>query len=414
MLTTVEAACEFARRGWSAIPIPYRSKNPGFDEWPLLRLTVETIPQHFNGHPQNVGVLLGEPSGWLIDVDLDHPKAVALAPEYLPSTPAIFGRPGNPRSHWLYRVTSPAATKKFKSKSAGMIVEFRSTGMQTVFPPSTHESGEPIRWEVEAAEPAIADPEQLLDCVRRLADAVKVELGEKAVPKPKTTKPPRSAEQGDLPPVETDAAADSTSPSPNSQERGIRCLAAMLRINMVDHNDGSSRLYACACRIVEHDLDDVAAVAALRKYAADRAFPKTWSDDEILARVRDAEQVCTRGSAFQAELDDDGLVALGQEAGVEGGAAKARQEIPLLFLHALADGCKFGFANLALPLQNHEDFHLDQRQPVVLRPTIDIRVQTSHHEQIRGLHDECGRVHRRHERNRPSHRRDEDEQDHRE
>ena len=127
--TTRSAAQAYARMGWSVIPIPHQSKNPGFKGWEQMRLTVETLDQHFNGHPQNIGILLGEPSGWLIDVDLDHMLAVKLAPQFLPPTPAVFGRPGKPRSHWIYRVTAPAATKKFRSKSAGMLVELRSTGM---------------------------------------------------------------------------------------------------------------------------------------------------------------------------------------------------------------------------------------------------------------------------------------------
>ena len=34
-----------------------------------------------------------------------------------------------------------------------MLVELRSTGGQTVFPGSTHESGEAIRWDEEATRP---------------------------------------------------------------------------------------------------------------------------------------------------------------------------------------------------------------------------------------------------------------------
>ena len=47
--------------------------------------------------------------------------------------------------------------------AAGMLVEFRSTGTQTVFPPSTHESGEPIAWDGEMQEPASIDPQELLE-----------------------------------------------------------------------------------------------------------------------------------------------------------------------------------------------------------------------------------------------------------
>ena len=174
---TRQAAESYARRGWSVIPVPHQSKNPGFKGWEQMRLTPEALDHHFNGHPQNIGVLLGEPSGWLIDVDLDHARAVELAPQFLPTTPAVFGRSSKPRSHWIYRVTAPVATKKFRSRSAGMLVEFRSTGTQTVFPPSTHESGESISWDEVDAEPATVDPQQLFDSVERLANAIRIELG---------------------------------------------------------------------------------------------------------------------------------------------------------------------------------------------------------------------------------------------
>lgn len=292
------AAESYARRGWSVIPIPHQSKNPGFKGWEQMRLSVESLDQHFNGHPQNIGVLLGEPSGWLIDVDLDHLRAVELAPQFLPATSAIFGRPGKPRSHWIYRVSAPAATKKFRSKSAGMLVEFRSTGMQTVFPPSTHESGESIGWDQEDHEPATVEPGELLECVQRLADAVKVELGEKqsAPEKKKRTKtqpqPTRAAQ------TNVDVA-----------DRSARCLAAMLRISITDQRDGSHRLFVAACRAVEYDLDDAAALTTIREYARQKPFPKSWTDDEIVRRIRDAEALCRRGQAF--EEDAEGCISLG-------------------------------------------------------------------------------------------------------
>src|ERR1044071_1943397 len=121
IMKPLEAAISYTLRGWSGIPIPHQSKNPGYPKWEQTRLTEADLPHHFNGQPQNIGVLLGQPSGWIIDIDLDHPLAVALADQYLPATPAVFGRPGKPRSHRLYRITSPQATRQFKSKSAGTI-----------------------------------------------------------------------------------------------------------------------------------------------------------------------------------------------------------------------------------------------------------------------------------------------------
>lgn len=296
--TARKAAERYLSRGWSVIPIPHRTKKAIDKGWPQMRLTHETLDQHFNGRPQNVGVLLGEPSGWLIDVDLDHQRAVELAPQYLPPTPLVFGRPGKPRSHWLYRAAAPLVTEKFSSKSSGMIVEVRSTGTQTVFPPSVHESGEPIAWEDESQAPAEVDPRELLESAKRLAHAVLVELGKKrpAQERKKRLVAPRQVEA----PTPTATA---------TEDRAARCLAAMLRIKIVDQWDGSRRLFAAACRAVEHDLDDAAALATIREHARQRPFAKDWGDADILQRIRDAEQHCRRGEALA--LAADGCIALG-------------------------------------------------------------------------------------------------------
>jgi putative DNA primase/helicase len=294
---TLDWARRYVSRGWAVIPIPHRSKKPVLDAWQQLRLREDDLPQHFSGAPQNIGMLMGGPSGWVVDVDLDHPRAVELADEFLPPTPAVFGRPGKPRSHRFFRVTRPVATKQHRSKSAGMIVEIRSTGGQTVVPPSTHETGEPIAWGTEGAEPAEVDPDVLVEIVKRLADTVKIELGEKSAPKPKKERPRRQLPSG---PGE---------PQLQVLDKPERCLRAMLLIGLADHKDGSRRLYTAACRCVEHDLSDGEAVTCIRAYETRRPFPRTWTDPEIIQRLRDAEKVCVRGQAL--ETDAEGLVRLG-------------------------------------------------------------------------------------------------------
>jgi len=293
----MDHALTYVQRGWSVVPVPHRSKNPGFKGWQRMRLAEADLPRHFdNDGPQNIGLLTGEPSGWVVDVDLDHPRVIELADELLPPTPAVFGRPGRPRSHRLYRVTGPVATLKKKSKSAGMIIELRSTGCQTVVPPSTHESGEPIAWETPGAEPALVDPEELRRAVASVGDMVLVELGERTAPRSRKQRhagpaPPRPV--GSVPP----------------SERVERCLKACRRMRMTDHNDGSARLFAAACRCVEHDLSDEEALACIRDYAREQPFPRDWTDAEVLQRLRQAERRCTRGEALLA--DADGLVRLG-------------------------------------------------------------------------------------------------------
>jgi putative DNA primase/helicase len=82
-------------------------------------------------------------------------------------------------------------------------------------------------------------------------------------------------------------------------------------MDMTDHRDGSSRLFAAACRVVEHDLDDQAGLQVIAQYARQRPFPKAWSDAEILCRISDAEKTCDRGKVLRPEVDHEGLVKLG-------------------------------------------------------------------------------------------------------
>ncbi|MEZ6092487.1 MAG: hypothetical protein R3C05_31665 [Pirellulaceae bacterium] len=70
----------------------------------------------------NVGII-AEPSGWLVDVDLDCPEALELADQYLPPTPAITGRPSSPKSHRWYIAANASTEKHQDPRDGSMIVE---------------------------------------------------------------------------------------------------------------------------------------------------------------------------------------------------------------------------------------------------------------------------------------------------
>lgn len=165
---TLESAIAYTRRGWRVIPVPFGEKSPRLGGWQRLRLTEADLPHHFDGRPQNIGVLLGEPSGGLVDVDLDCPEAVALADELLPATGLVFGRPSKPRSHRFYRCEAPPKTRPFKDIDGAVLVELRATGAQTIVPPSAHPSGETVEWHANE-DPALVAPDELLRAVKRLA-----------------------------------------------------------------------------------------------------------------------------------------------------------------------------------------------------------------------------------------------------
>lgn len=150
MTTPLEVALQHIAEGRSPVPVPHRSKRPIVDEWQKLRITADTASQYFNSRPQNVGVILGTASSNEVDIDLDCAEALAVAPGILPPT-RTFGRKSKPRSHWIYRTTDdPKTVRQFRDQDNSIIVEYRATRGQTVYPGSTHESGEPIEWTDDA------------------------------------------------------------------------------------------------------------------------------------------------------------------------------------------------------------------------------------------------------------------------
>jgi hypothetical protein len=163
--TILDVAREYLERGWAVIPIPHGRKTPLIKEWPKLRITQADAANYFNGQPQNIGVILGTPSLNLIDIDLDCPEAVLLAPHFLPDTPAIFGRTSKLRSHYLYE--SKIGQAKYKAPDGKMLLELRSDGGQTIFPGSVH-SGEAVEWASEGI-PSSVKPDRIADAVEKLA-----------------------------------------------------------------------------------------------------------------------------------------------------------------------------------------------------------------------------------------------------
>lgn len=182
-----QAALEAYRRGFVPVPIRDGGKKPYGPSWTHTRWDgEEAIRETFDAHAQDrvtgVGLLLGEPSGGLVDVDLDHPKALRLRDHLLPPSSMATGRAGRPRSHRWYVVKDGLpATRQYRTPAREMIVELRSTGAQTVIPPSTWwpsgwKPGDPTelyRWEGPAwggaQGPALIDGRKLAVQVGTLA-----------------------------------------------------------------------------------------------------------------------------------------------------------------------------------------------------------------------------------------------------
>ena len=81
ILELVEAVLVLKGRGWEPLWVPPRSKNPNRRNWQNERLEEDEIKTRF-ARGGNVGLITGEPSGGLTDVDLDAMEAIDCAGDY--------------------------------------------------------------------------------------------------------------------------------------------------------------------------------------------------------------------------------------------------------------------------------------------------------------------------------------------
>jgi hypothetical protein len=97
---------------------------------------------------RDVGILLGEASQGLVDIDLDTDEAATLATEFLPATEMWSGHGRRPRTHAWYRVLDrvPPSRRFLDADGRTVLFELRSSGCQTVVPPSRHPNGDSYEW----------------------------------------------------------------------------------------------------------------------------------------------------------------------------------------------------------------------------------------------------------------------------
>ena len=165
-------AQRYASRGLAVVPIPVGQKSPVLRSWQRLRIEPEKVADYFNGNALNIGILLGEPSGGVVEVDCDVQEAVAAAPYFLSKT-ARSGRESSPESHWWYR-SQGIRSKKFQDADGAMLLELRSTGCQTLVAPSLHPEGDRYLWAEGTREIVEISPKELGRRCRLLATATLV------------------------------------------------------------------------------------------------------------------------------------------------------------------------------------------------------------------------------------------------
>lgn len=275
-VTAKDAAHAYLDRGLAPIPIVAGTKMPAQDAWQSLRLNHPQIENVF-GDSSNVGLLLGDPSGGLVDIDLDCPEAIELAPQYLPPTLAVTGRANNPGSHYFY-IAPGLRTKQHKDKSdRSMIVELRSTGAQTVVGPSIHPDGD--AYDTLKATPATVDAAELANAVQALADAVMVRRhGDDWQAKFERVSPA---------PASLPVAIDQSDPG-KVIERAIAYVSVLPP--SVSGQGGHSVAFTAATALVHgFGLDGAESLSILEQHFNPRCDPP-WSQRELAHKVRQAAE----------------------------------------------------------------------------------------------------------------------------
>ena len=169
MNLVAQTAHQMLKQGWHCIPLQTKKKKPIGSKWQKRLIKAEEINQIFTPD-HNIGLLLGEPSDWIVDIDCDTPEAVVAAGYLLPETGLTFGRESIGQAHLLYR-SLEAQTAKFQDPVGNITsLEVRSTGSQTMIPPSIHPTGEKVIW-MDRGKPKELAHVELLKVARLTAAA---------------------------------------------------------------------------------------------------------------------------------------------------------------------------------------------------------------------------------------------------
>ena len=293
----VQAALAYAKLGWPVIPIHTVTNNvcscgkpdcssPGKHPHTRHGLKDATtdpavIDRYWQRWPgANIGVRTGRaPLGagiLVLDIDPRHggdesfDQLIQDHGELPDTVEAITGGGGRHRV-----LAYPPDNSEFLLGNRSNLlpgIDVRGDGGYIVVAPSVHASGQLYRWreghDPDALAPA-TPPLWLLEWIRGTV--------------------PTTSSATPISPVVGLAHGDAVE----------ACLTSLLRIHIPDHQDGSKRLYTVACRCVEHNLTDCDAISVIRSYEKLRPFPKTWSDSQILSRLRDAERAARRGQAVK-------------------------------------------------------------------------------------------------------------------
>jgi putative DNA primase/helicase len=138
----------YHHEGFKQVKLRPDTKRPFEDEWQLKDAPFEEIERHVSAGGA-VGLQVGDRSGWLCAVDLDHHIARRLAPEFLPDTLTSGKEYESLPSHYVY-ISEGAGFRKITDTNLKELVCLKASndgaGHQFVVEPSVHETKGRYQW----------------------------------------------------------------------------------------------------------------------------------------------------------------------------------------------------------------------------------------------------------------------------
>jgi putative DNA primase/helicase len=133
--------------GLRLVPLRPEDKTPKGEQWQSRTITRDEIESNL-ARRGGVGIQVGECSGWLCAVDLDHPAARKLAPHFLPTT-LTSGKASELPSHYVY-ISEGLGFRAIRNTDLKHIIDIVASndgaGHQFVVEPSVHETKGPYKW----------------------------------------------------------------------------------------------------------------------------------------------------------------------------------------------------------------------------------------------------------------------------
>jgi hypothetical protein len=285
------AAHDYRERGYlitlcdgkAPLGIGYTAEHNGKD-WGSKRWSEAETDKAFELRPDlNVGLMFGPHRGYekpIIDIEADNAEQERAFGELFEGcellvTPTFQSPKGK---HRLFAWHDGLSESRTDGKG---VVYFHKLGVRigngkaihSVMPPSITD-GTPREWLVSLDECEPAELPPLV--VERIVKASK-------------------GENGNLAGLNLECQQIVDNGTPAHESVVAACVSSMRAIPTGNENDGSRRVWQYACRVVEHGLNDVQALAAVRNIEAEKPLPVTYTDAAIIKRIRDAERSTQRG-----------------------------------------------------------------------------------------------------------------------